>query len=84
MHDHKYLKLYGLSRRQGATLAALFEAASSSQKPPRWVFAADNQSALHALSRAGLVSDEARLTLPGLAVAVSLPTLERSRWHEAA
>jgi hypothetical protein len=83
MHDDKHLKLYGLSRRQAATLAALFQAVSAGELPPRWVSAAANRPALTALARAGLVS-QARLTLSGLAVAVSLPTLRRCRWPEAA
>lgn len=84
MHDDKCLKLYGLSRKQAEALAALFQAASAGKSPPRWVFAPARRAALVTLVRAGLVSDKARLTLSGLAVAASLPALNRSRWLEAA
>lgn len=83
MHDDKYLKLYGLSRRHGETLGALFQSASESASPPRWVFSPANRAALASLVRAGLVSEKARLTLAGLAVAASLP-LARCRGLEAA
>lgn len=84
MHDDKHLKLYGLTRRQGATLAALFEAGSAGKPAPAWLYAPANRTALVGLVQAALVSDQGRLTLAGLAVAASLPTLERCRWLEAA
>lgn len=84
MHDDKYLKLYGLSREQGRTLSALFQAASAGRPTPGWVTSVANRPALAALMCAGLVSDQLRLTLPGLAVAASLPKCKHRRWLAAA
>ena len=84
MHKDKYLKLYGLSRRHGATLRALFQAGSESSPLPPWVRSPVNRAVLAGLMRAGLVSDQVRLTLAGLAVAASLPALKRRGWLEAA
>lgn len=77
MQYDKYLKLYGLSRRQAATLRALFQAASAGKPSPRWVFAPANQAAFAALIGAGLLTERARLTFAGLAVTASLPARER-------
>jgi len=84
MHDDKYLKLYGLSPEQAAILRALFQAGCASTQPPTWVGSPRKQSARAALVRAGLLSEPGRLTLAGLAVAASLPALERCRWRTAA
>ena len=84
MHDDKYSKLYGLSQAQAEILRALFQAGCTSTEPPAWVRSPARQPARAALVRAGLLSEPARLTLAGLAVAASLPALERCRWRDAA
>ena len=84
MHDDNYSKLYGLSQAQGEVLRALFQAGCASTKPPAWLCSSASQSVQVALVRAGLLSEPGRLTLAGLAVAASLPALERRRWCDAA
>lgn len=84
-HDN-YLNIRGLSHDHAQTLRALFDAGLTSCGVPAWVHAAANKPVVQHLQRLGLVGDQGRLTLNGLALAVSLPRpkVKGRRWPLAA
>lgn len=83
MQHHNSLKL---SQNEARTLRAIFESGLASCNLPGWVVAAVNAPTLARLYRLGLVGEQGRLTMSGLALAASLPRAKARvrRWPLAA
>lgn len=86
MQTDNYLNIQRLSSQHARTLRALFDAGLASSRVAAWVYATANAPVLQHLQHLGLVSEQGRLTLSGLALAVNLPRTKMGarRWPLAA